>query len=56
MQQKRTQQSGGREKKWEQAQYVWAQYVLAEKRRTWKRRLSITAGLGETRMVSEKKR
>ena len=30
-----------------------AQYVLAEKRRTWKRRLSVTVGLLETRMVSE---
>ena len=54
MHQSRTQQSGGdREKKWEQAQYVRAQYVT-EKRRTWKRRLSITVGLRETRMVSEK--
>ena len=34
---------------------VWAQaqYVLAEKRRTWKRRLSTAVGLREMRMVSE---
>ena len=30
-----------------------AQYVLAEKRRTRKRRLSITVGLREMRMVSK---
>ena len=30
-----------------------AQYVLAEKRRTGKRRLSTAVGLRETRMVSE---
>ena len=40
-------QSDRWEKKWEQAQFV-----LAE-RRTWKRRLSITVGLRETRMVSK---
>eukprot|EP01045_Picozoa_sp_COSAG04_P026859 COSAG04_NODE_3816_length_2500_cov_9.281549_3_plen_57_part_00 len=55
MQQKRTQQSGDREKKWEQAQRVRAQctYVLAEKRRTWKRRFATAVDLRETPMVSE---
>ena len=35
------------------AAWAQAQYVLAEKRRTWKRRLSTDVGLRETRMVIE---